>query len=152
MKKLLAIVFSVVILAAFMAVPALAEGSPVGEVVHKVEVTSNSTGEDVTTTYEVKDGETITLTKTEGSDYEFKGWVITGEYEIVSGDVNSDEIVIKPLSDIKVLESYDVETEPSDPNDSDKAPQTGNSALVVTVLLTAGAFVAMVATKKAVRA
>ena len=152
MKKFLAVLFSVVILATFMAVPALAEKSPEGEVVHKVEITTNSTGEDVTTTHEVKDGETITLTKTEGSDYEFKGWVITGDYEIVSGTLTSDTIVIKPLGDITVEELYDVETESGDPNDSDKAPQTGNGALMVTVLLTAGAIVAMVATKKAVRA
>lgn len=152
MKKFLAILFSIVILATFMAVPAFAESSPVGKVVHKIEVISNATGEDVTTTYEVEDGDTITFTKTDGSDYEFKGWVITGDYEIVSGDLNSDELVVKPLSDLKVVESYDVETEPSDPNDSDKAPQTGNGALMVTVLLTAGAFVAMLATKKTVRA
>ena len=145
MKKLLAILFSVVILATFMAVPAFADQSPEGEVIHKVEISGGET-------VEVKDGETITLEKSD-NDVEFEGWVITGKYEIVSGTLTSDKLVIRPLGDVTVEENYkDVVADDKDDNDSDKAPQTGNGALMVTVLLTAGAFVAMVATKKAVRA
>ena len=143
MKKFLAILFSVVILATFMAVPAFAEQSPEGEVIHKVELPGGDTAE-------VKDGDTITLEK---SDEGFEGWEITGEYEIVSGSLTSDKIVILPKGDIVVKEIIkDVVEEDKDENESDKAPQTGNGALMVTVMLTAGAFVAMVVTKKAVRA
>ena len=146
MKKLLAILFSVVILATFMAVPAFADQSPEGEVIHKVEISGGET-------VEVKDGDTITLEKSD-SELEFEGWEITGEYEIVSGSLTSDESVIRLLGDITVEENYKdvVDDDDKDENESDKAPTTGNGVLMVTVLLTAGAFVAMVATKKAVRA
>ena len=146
MKKLLAILFSVVILATFMAVPAFADQSPEGEVIHKVEISGGET-------VEVKDGDTITLEKSD-SELEFEGWEITGKYEIVSGSLTSDKIVIRPLGDITVEENYKdvVDDDDKNENESDKAPTTGNGALMVTVLLTAGAFVAMVATKKAVRA
>lgn len=147
MKKFLAVLFSVVILATFMAVPAFAADSPSGEVVYKVEIKGQDTAKEVVA------GESITLVKG-ANDKEFAGWVITGKYDIVSGSLNSDTLVIIPLGDITVEETYKdatVDTEKEE-NDSDKAPQTGNGALMLTVLLTAGAFVAMVATKKAVRA
>lgn len=152
MKKLLAIVFSVVILATFMAVPAFAAESPEGELVFKVDVESFSSGTSSKGNY-VVEGDTIRLTISEDSDYDFTGWVIEGKYEIVSGSLDSKELVIRPLSDVSIVESYDVETAPDgDKNDSDKAPQTGNTALVLLSVITAGAFVAMVSTRKAVKA
>lgn len=146
MKKFLAVLFSVVILATFMAVPALAEVSPEGDVFHKVEITGGDT-------IKVKDGDTVEL-KVRDDEKEFERWDITGEYDIISGTLTSDTIVILPKSDLVVTEIYKdaVVEDDKDENESDKAPQTGNGALMVTVLLTAGAFVAMVATKKAVRA
>lgn len=146
MKKFLAVLFSVVILATFMAVPTFAASSPEGEVIHTVKMPD---GEIVA----VKDGDTVTL-KVSDDEKEFEGWVITGEYDIISGTVTSDEIVILPKGDLVIEEKYKdtVIEDNKDENESDKAPQTGNGVLMVTVLLTAGAFVGMVATKKAVRA
>ena len=146
MKKFLAVLFSVVIIATFMAVPAFAEKSPEGEVIHTVEMPD---GEKVA----VNDGDTVEL-KVSDEDKEFEGWVITGDYDIVSGTLTSDELVIRPKSDLIIAEKYKdtVIEDDKDENESDKAPQTGNGLLMVTVLLTAGAFVGMVATKKAVRA
>ena len=146
MKKFLAILFSVVILATFMAVPALAADSPSGKVIYKVEIKGQSTVNNV------EAGKEITLVKTD-KDKTFTGWVIEGEYKIVSGTKDSDTFVIIPLSDLKITETYkeDTTTPPATENESNKAPQTGNGTLMVTILLTAGAFVTMVATKKAVR-
>lgn len=146
MKKFLAVLFAVVILATFMAVPAFAAGSPEGEVIHNIKLPDGDT-------VAVPDGETIKITVSD-DEKEFEGWVITGEYDIISGTLTSDEIEILPKGDLVVEEKYkDAAIEDDkDENESDKAPTTGNGALMVTVLLTAGAFVAMVATKKAVRA
>lgn len=147
MKKFLAVLFSVVILATFMAVPTFAEQSPEGEVIFTVEMPD---GERLA----INGGDSITL-KASDNEKEFDCWVITGNYEIVSGTVNSKEFVIVPKSDLTVEEKYKdtvVEDEDKDENESDKAPQTGNGVLMVTVLLTAVAFVGVVATKKAVRA
>ncbi|MBQ3088245.1 MAG: hypothetical protein IJC36_01290 [Clostridia bacterium] len=150
MKKFLAVLFSVVILATFMAVPTLALDSPGGKVIHTVEITTIVDGEEVTTTEDVEDGDTITLTLDDNT-----GWEITGDYEIVSGTLTSDTLVIRPLGDLVVEAVYDDTDleggEDTEENDSDKAPQTGNNAIMMVVLVTAGAFVAMVATRKAVR-
>ena len=144
MKKFLAMVVSVVLLATFMVVPALAEKSPEGEVFHKVEIKG---GEIVI----VKDGETVEVTAKD--DIEFIGWEIIGEYEIISGSLTSKNIVVRPLSDIVIEGKYKgVVEEDKEENESDKAPQTGNNLLMATVLLTAAAFVTMVATKKSVKA
>lgn len=146
MKKFLAILFSVVIIATFMAVPAFAEVSPEGEVVHKVEIKGGDT-------QQVKDGESVTL-KVEDDDKDFEKWVIIGEYKIVSGDLNSKELVIIPESDLVVEKVFKTPAadEDKEENKSDTSAPTGNGTLMVTVLLTAGAFVAMVASKKSVKA
>lgn len=164
MKKFLAILFSVVILATFMAIPAFAAKSPEGELVYKVNFTSYASGKGQASSYEV-DGDTIILTAAD-SKYAFKGWIINGvegvDYEIVSGDLNSETLVIRPLADVDVKEVFDVPglvldeegnpVEEGNKNDSDKAPQTGNGMLAVVSFLTAGAFAAMIVTKKSVRA
>lgn len=149
MKKFLAVIFAVVILATFMAVPAMAADSPSGEVVFKVEVNSFSTGKVSNGNY-TTEGDTIRLTVAEDSDYTFTGWVIEGKYEIVSGDLKSKELVIRPLSDVKVEESYDVKGSAGfgTTNDSDKAPDTGVALPVVAFVALAGAFTVMVVSKK----
>lgn len=158
MKKLLAVLFCVAILATCMAVPAFAEGSPSGKPVYKVEVESFASGSSTSNVHTVVEGDTVKLTTDENSKHTFTGWVIEGvegvDYEIVSGSLKSETIVIRPLADIKVEESYDVKGSAGEgtTNDSDKAPETGNSALALAVLAVAGAFVVMVSTKKAVKA
>ncbi|MEE1026689.1 MAG: hypothetical protein U0L55_06775, partial [Acutalibacteraceae bacterium] len=164
MKKFLAILFSVVILATFMAMPAFAAKSPEGELVHKVTFTSYASGKGEASNYKV-DGDTIIFTSSD-SEYAFKGWIINGvegvDYEIVSGDLNSETLVIRPLSSVDVKEVFDVPglvldeegnvVDDGNKNDSDKAPQTGNGMLAVVSLLTAGAFTAMIVTRKSARA
>lgn len=146
MKKFLAVLFSMIILAVFMAVPAFAAGSPEGEIIFTVEMPD---GEKISVT----EGETVTL-EVSDTEKEFEGWKITGEYDIVSGTLTSAKLVITPKSDLTVEETYadTIIQEDKNENESDKAPQTGNGVLMVTVLLTAAAFVGMVATKKAVKA
>lgn len=153
MKKILAVVFVVAILATFLTIPTFAAKSAEGELVYKVEVNSFSSGTSSKGNY-VVEGDTIRLTIADDSDYTFTGWVIEGKYEIVSGDLNSKELVIRPLSDIEVEESYDVKGSAGEgtTNDSDKAPETGNNALAVLFVVTAGAFVTMVALRKSVKA
>ena len=144
MKKFLAMLISIVILSTFMVIPTFAEKSPEGDVFHKVVIKD---GETIT----VKDGENVQLIAKD--NVEFIGWEIIGEYEIISGSLTSKNLVIRPLSDLIVEGKYkDVAEEDKEENESDKAPQTGNGVLMITVLLTAAAFVTMVATKKSVKA
>ncbi len=157
MKKFLAILFSLVVLMTFMAIPTFAVNSPSGSLVYDVDVESFSTGSATVGSYKV-DGDTIILTAAKDSKHTFTGWVISGkegvDYVIVSGSLDSKELVIRPLADLKIEESYDVKGSAGygQSNDSDKAPQTGNNTLMVVTLLTGAAFVAMVSTRKAVKA
>ena len=96
--------------------------------------------------------DTITYTKSPTqSGYQFDGWTISGtegvDYEIVSGDLTSDTIVIRPLNDITVTENYskiavtpgETTTKASGPVDGgDTSPPTGGSnipALATVALL-----------------
>jgi len=130
MKKFLAIFMALLVFSAF-SVNALAASSPVSVGERIVDVYSWSTGQLVllgTITYEVfSDGSvqvkgttitspnfkvnpdgTITLTRTTTSENRFIGWLILGEYEIVSGSLLGDTVTIRTKGDIKVYEMYDL--------------------------------------------
>ncbi|MBQ6153645.1 MAG: LPXTG cell wall anchor domain-containing protein [Ruminococcus sp.] len=51
---------------------------------------------------------TSTLTATDNDGF-FTRWIIDGSYQIVSGDLESNVIVIKPLSDITATASFSVD-------------------------------------------
>ena len=150
MKKVLALLFTLILLGS-VSVTAFAVDRPGGELLHKVEVTSYATGTAAKGTY-VAQGQNVKLTASESSKYIFTGWVIDGKYEIISGSLTSKELVIKPLSDIKIEESYNVKGSKGfgKTNDSSSAPRTGNEALVVTTIIALGALSVMYASKKRV--
>lgn len=57
---------------------------------------------------------------------------------------------VSPEGDI--IEDDDVVVDDTDKNESDKAPQTGDDAVMMVAFLTAGAFVTMAVTRKAIKA
>lgn len=158
MKKVLAVLLTAMVLvASFATVTAFAADSPEGTVAYKIEVVSYSEGVQATGTYTTLADGSIKLVRGE-SNYKFTGWQISGvagvDYKIVSGSLYSDELIIIPLSNVKIIETYDVavadkDEATGDKNDSSEAPLTGNNALASVSLLTALAFVGTVATKKA---
>lgn len=110
MKKIISVLcaLAVVISAcAVFATPAFAKDSPGAEVKHNVTVVDYSTGKSTQKINAVVEGDTITLKATQ-SAYPFTGWVIDGKYEIVSGTLGSRKLVVRPLTDIIVEESFDV--------------------------------------------
>lgn len=153
MKKLLAVLLSILMLTVLctaVSFSAMAAKSPEGGLVYKISVVSYASGQPTAGTYKVE-GENIRLIAAEKSNYVFTGWVIKGEYNIISGTLTSKELVIKPLSDLSIEESYDVEGSQGfgKTNDSDKAPQTGNPALGASlILLVSGISVMMYAKKR----
>ena len=152
MKKLFAVFASILLLVAAcaaLAVPAFAADSPSGELVYKVDVVSFGTGSQAAGNYVVS-GDTIKLSAGKNSQYAFTGWVIEGKYEIVSGSLTSTELVIRPLSDVKIEESYDVQGSQGygKSNTSDKAPQTGDTVFGLAALLTVGALAVALYSKK----
>lgn len=88
----------------------------------------------------VPDGDTVRYERDPNSPYEFIGFEIQGEYELVEGSLTGPYIVVRPLSDLVIVARYKdvpVTTSPSDT--SPHGPQTGFSPLWITI-----AFVALV--------
>lgn len=103
MKKFLSLFLSVLLAMAFCTV-ANAATSPVGEKKHNVTVTASNSDKTVTGT--VTDGENYTLNATAVDGYKFVKWTISGSYDIVSGSLTSQKLVITPKSDIIANAEY----------------------------------------------
>lgn len=157
MKKIIALVIA---FAVFMSlgIVAFAEGSPEGNKKYNITITINGEEEEKI----LQEGDTITLIATDEEGFSFEGWNITGDYEIVEGDENSEILVIRPLGDLQIEElgEWDEGNEgeegekpekPGKPNDSETSPPTGNSYIFLTLgglfILFSG--VALFARKKA---
>ncbi len=137
MKKIIALALALVLMLA-ISVPVFAEDSPEnpGE---KFNVTVNGSHASYTKN---EDG---TITFTTDDESAFKGWVIEGKYEIVSGSLDSPTLVVRPLSDLKAtLNGEKV------PSGDDKSPATGNNPAVFAILALCSLAGAAYATKRAV--
>jgi len=106
MKKFTCLILALAVLFSVSAT-VFAASSPQGGKKYNVTITSDSNDE--ITTKIIDGGDTLTLNATEEEGYTFIEWIITGDYEIVSGDLDSSPLVIKPLSDITVHESGEYE-------------------------------------------
>ncbi len=106
MKKLIAFL-TALLLVFSLAVTVSAAGSPQDKKEYKITHTTNLDGAESTAS-KVTEGETLKLTaKNDIQGYSFVKWNIKGNYSIVSGTLNSAELVILPLSDITVTEVYE---------------------------------------------
>ena len=160
MKKIIALMITVLILiASFGTLTAFAADSPEAKPTFKVDVTTYSSGKAETGLFTTLEDGSIKLTRTVKSDEKFTGWVIDGkegvDYVIVSGSLTSDELIIKPLNDIKIEESYDVagskgegKPEVGEKNESTQSPPTGNKALASVAVLAMVSLAGAVAVKK----
>ena len=76
----------------------------------------------------------LTASQTKGV---FSKWTISGDYEIVEGDLNSPKLTIIPKSDIHavaVFKGSGVSTPDDSGNKSDTSPKTGDPLLFVLAL------------------
>ena len=147
MKKMLAIVLAFVIVAV-LSVTAYAALSPVSVGEYEIIVGSYATGVLGDANYTINADGTVTLIKAASSDYAFEGWKITGKYEVVSGNEMSDVYVIRPKSDLRIIEMYDnpaAKGEAGYSDDSPTSPVTGSNLLAlgaIALLSLSGAVVA----------
>lgn len=162
LKKISAFI-AVLVIAAVACVPAFAAKSPSGNKTFEVTVSSNRSDFDSDFSY-VKNGDNYELKAMEDTDrYTFAGWEIEGEYEIISGSLDSPDLVIRPIGDVKIkqvfddAEEADVDDDAKDDNDnkgetnnSDKSPATGSNAVAgLAVLFAAAGATVVYAAKKA---
>lgn len=125
MKKIVALIMAVLMLAA-VAVPTFAADSKENPIVFTVDVSSQNSSKGTVLKVLNADG-TVTLTASPITN-EFTKWVITGEYEIVSGSLTDEVITIKPISDIKAVAEFNGKA-------VEGSPITGTSAVALFSLL-----------------
>lgn len=111
MKKFLALTLALVIAASLvLTVSAATYESPTPtdyySVTAKVEGSGSATADPIKVEKNTDGTSTLTATDKDGF---FTKWIISGSYEIVSGDEYSNVIVIKPLSDVEAIASFSVD-------------------------------------------
>lgn len=142
MRKLFALLLAVLMLAA-LCVCVFADtdqvDSPTAPKEYIIEFIDYGPGDppDSSTTI-VPEGETGTYKVYPNSPYEFLGFEIEGEYEIVEGSLNGPYIVVRPLTDLVIVAKYEgvpVTVSPTDT--SNNGPQTGFNPLWITIAFAA---------------
>ena len=130
MKRIISVALALVMIFALAATFA-AKDSPSGDEYYLITVTYEPSDGSLGTAKGDKDkvkvgsegdDSTVTLTAEKKNNGEFTGWTIDGKYEIVSGSLTSETLVIRPLSDIKAVAKF---TKPGTP-DSSSSKQSGN--------------------------
>lgn len=56
---------------------------------------------------EIEEGGNVTLTANAKSGYKFSRWQISGSYKIVSGNLNSEDLVITPTGNVTIVAVFD---------------------------------------------
>ena len=145
MKRVITVAL-VLVLVFSLSVTAFAKDSPTGKKYYGISVSYSpsdgslgtaSADSDKVLITENDDG-TVTLTANEKGNGVFSSWQITGDYDIVSGSLNSKTITIKPHSDISAVANFTKpgsspdEQKPSTPgNKGNTSPKTGDPLLYV---------------------
>lgn len=116
MKRLFAIALAVVMILA-VTVSVSAKDSPTGKVYYSIttstELPDGSLGtasSDKDKVDKTADGDDslVTLTASQTNGF-FTRWIIQGEYDIISGDIESPVLVIRPKSDVHATASFTVD-------------------------------------------
>lgn len=146
MKKFL-VVFTAIAMLLISTVTAFAAESPTAPVHNKVVVDADKGGTANSDVTIIQKGDEVTLIAKPDDGYGFNGWEIDGDYEIVSGDLNSTTLVIRAKSDIHAKAAFKSTSSSSSssssskpvssgtssqgkPNNSDTSPVTGSESVV----------------------
>ena len=125
MKRIIALLIAALMLVA-VAVPTFAADSKENPPIYEVKASSHDVNRGTVLEVVNADG-TVTLTASSITN-EFTKWVISGEYEIVSGSLTDKVITIRPLSNINAEAEFEGEK-------IERSPGTGTSTVAVLALL-----------------
>lgn len=134
MKKIFAMLMIVAMMFA-IAIPMAAEISPKPQPEVETEVIPEGGGN--ITEKDNGDG-TITLTIEPNKGNDFVKWVITGEYELVSGKLTDKTITIRPITDVKAQAQLKTQsTVKPTPSPNTQSPSTGVAPVMMAVAFVA---------------
>ena len=108
MKKIISIALVMLMVFALSTVTFSALGSPEPTTKYNISVGTEGDGTAAADKKGVVEGDTVTLSATEGDGY-FTKWIIKGSYKSVTGDEYSATFTIMPTSDIDAVASFSVE-------------------------------------------
>lgn len=164
--KLKVLIATIMLVLAFSSVSVLAADSPVGSELNNVKLNGQSVGKKGSSTLKVNGGtvkvsngaievgKKLTLVATANDGNTFSKWVIDGEYEIVSGDLESGKLVIIPKSDVSIdtvfldADGNELKGNKANGDGSDKSPKTGVATGVALLTLLGSAVCMGYSTKK----
>lgn len=176
--KFKVLIATIIAVLAFSSMSVMAANSPSGSGLNNVKVNGQSVGKKGSSTIKVnggsitvsggaiKVGKKLTITANPNNGNTFTKWVITGDYTIVSGDLNSAELVIIPKSDVSISAVFTdpngneltgpvnsgKETKPVKNGDSSsKSPKTGVATGFIFLALLASAGIAFTTRKSFVK-
>ena len=144
MKKFIAIIMAIMLVASVAAFTASAKESPAPVDYYSMTAEAVGDGEASVTPAKIQIGSdgTATFTATEKGG-KFIKWELIGDYEIVSGSLTDKVVVIKPSSDVKGIAYFEGAAKAASTDTGTTAPKTGDMTLVIAgfMLLALGASV-----------
>ncbi|MBQ2391070.1 MAG: hypothetical protein II306_04800 [Clostridia bacterium] len=161
MKKIVIALLAIVMLFS-MSVVSFAEPSPTAPSVSVENKEFNCAGGSIDISIDTV-AKTATLVADEKTDFDFAGWIIPEDYEIVEGSTESEKIVVSYTCEPDEIEitakyvskdgttTYTVSTQGKVTSNVAESPATGDVVYAVAALMMlAAASVAVVAAKKAI--
>ena len=152
MRKVIVLLLTVLLLTSLATVAFATEDgqSEVTKPGYKVEVIYDFDVEESGGVTIVQENEEYTLSPKEKEGYEFEGYEITGEYELVSQDGST--WVIIPHSDLVIHVKYkETKPNPNPHDDEPVSPPTGDNAALYTAMILIGLFGVVLSVKKLVK-
>lgn len=138
MKKIIAAALVIVMMMSLSAVAFAADSfiSPSGDDFYNVtvKVKDDKGGTASSSAVTVKKGDTVEIKAKPDSGNTFGGWTFTGEFEWVSGDANSETIVVRPLSDIVFIAEFKGAGGPEKDNGGE-SPETGYNTVATVAFM-----------------
>ena len=138
MKKIIAAALVIVMMMRLSAVAFAADSfiSPSGDDFYNVtvKVKDDKGGTASSSAVTVKKGDTVEIKAKPDSGNTFGGWTFTGEFEWVSGDANSETIVVRPLSNIVFIAEFKGAGGPEKDNGGE-SPETGYNTVATVAFM-----------------
>lgn len=156
MKRIISVALVLLMVFAFAtAVTAATDDSPTGKEYYKITVKTEGDGSATSdkNRVEVENVDDIVTLRAVSEGGTFINWVIDGDYDPITGDVNSDTFVIRAKSDITATAVFEggateVVKPTSAPNTGNTSPKTGDPTFLVIALMLAALGMGAFAVKK----
>lgn len=138
MKRILAFILSMIVVFSLCILPVTAAESPTPKEYYSITIGTQGDGRvEVNKTSVEKDSEDIVMLIATENTSNFIKWTLTGDYEIINGDLNSKVLRLKPHSDIVAVGVFKggEDKNPVIIEKTPVSPKTGQNPLTIYLIL-----------------